>query len=100
MISTREDWKEADGATFVYNPNLITPMGWGIAAFASESDAQTYHDEHDNAGFELYSVAGTGLAWRNHAARYGLDSMVMVVTSKPVCAGSRPGPGRAMEAAN
>jgi copper chaperone NosL len=44
-----EEWQEADGATFVYNPNLMTPMGWGITAFARESDAQTYHDEHGGA---------------------------------------------------
>lgn len=41
-----EDWVKADSATFAYDPDLMTPMGWGIAAFASESDATAYHDEH------------------------------------------------------
>lgn len=43
-----DDWVEADSATFVHDPDLITPMGWGIAAFASESDAQAYQDGHSN----------------------------------------------------
>ncbi len=41
-----EEWTEADEATFVYNPNLMTPMGWGVAAFASENAADTYQGEH------------------------------------------------------
>jgi copper chaperone NosL len=40
-----EEWLEASRATFAYNPDLITPMGWGIAAFATEGDAHAYHDE-------------------------------------------------------
>jgi copper chaperone NosL len=41
-----EEWLQANRATFTYNPDLITPMGWGVAAFATESDAHAYHDEH------------------------------------------------------
>ncbi|MDT8306672.1 MAG: nitrous oxide reductase accessory protein NosL [Anaerolineae bacterium] len=41
-----EEWLKADSATFVYDPDLMTPMGWGIAAFAAETDATAYHDEH------------------------------------------------------
>jgi copper chaperone NosL len=41
-----EEWLEANRATFAYNPDLMTPMGWGVAAFATESDAHAYHDEH------------------------------------------------------
>lgn len=39
-----EAWTEANTAYFVYNPELMTPMGWGIAAFAEEGEAQAYGD--------------------------------------------------------
>ncbi|MFW6063595.1 MAG: nitrous oxide reductase accessory protein NosL [Chloroflexota bacterium] len=41
-----EEWLEADGASFVHNPELITPMGWGIAAFGAQGDAETYQEEN------------------------------------------------------
>ena len=40
-----EDWIEASGATYVHNPRLMTPMGWGIAAFAGAADARRYGGE-------------------------------------------------------
>jgi len=39
-----EAWVEATEATFVHNPDLTTPMGWGLAAFATLEDAQAYGD--------------------------------------------------------
>lgn len=40
-----ESWLEADGATFVHDPDLTTPMGWGIAAFSDADDARTYGEQ-------------------------------------------------------
>ena len=37
-----EEWLETGDATFVHNPELTTPMGWGIAAFADRSAAEAY----------------------------------------------------------
>lgn len=37
-----EEWVAGEEATYVVNPELVTPMGWGIAAFASASDAEAY----------------------------------------------------------
>jgi len=37
-----ESWLETEGATFVHNPDLTTPMGWGVAAFTEESEAGAY----------------------------------------------------------
>ncbi len=37
-----EEWLAGEEATYVVNPDLITPMGWGIAAFASAGDAESY----------------------------------------------------------
>ena len=34
------DWIRAERATFVLDPDLMTPMGFGIAAFADEAQAQ------------------------------------------------------------
>ncbi|MFW6097488.1 MAG: nitrous oxide reductase accessory protein NosL [Chloroflexota bacterium] len=41
-----ESWLEADGATFVHDPDLATPMGWGIAAFSEADEAQAYGEQH------------------------------------------------------
>ncbi|HSM55463.1 MAG TPA: nitrous oxide reductase accessory protein NosL [Candidatus Sulfomarinibacteraceae bacterium] len=41
-----EEWLEADNASYVYNPELVTPMGWGVAAFDSQSDAEAYQEEN------------------------------------------------------
>lgn len=49
-----EAWIEAESATYVYNPELMTPMGWGVAAFAGQNEAQTYGDA---AGAELLTFA-------------------------------------------
>jgi copper chaperone NosL len=37
-----EEWIAAEEATFVHNPDLVTPMGWGVAAFAAAEDAESY----------------------------------------------------------
>lgn len=50
-----KEWLEVDSATFVHDPELVTPMGWGIAAFADESAAETYHAE--NGGTVLTAAA-------------------------------------------
>lgn len=41
-----ESWLKADGATFVHDPDLTTPMGWGIAAFSQAEDARAYGNQH------------------------------------------------------
>lgn len=41
-----ESWLEADDATFVHNPDLTTPMGWGIAAFSQADDARAYGEQN------------------------------------------------------
>jgi copper chaperone NosL len=41
-----ETWIEADAATYVHNPQLMTPMGWGIAAFSNAEDAEAYAEEN------------------------------------------------------
>ncbi len=37
-----EEWIKARESTLVLNPDLITPMGWGLAAFSDQADAETY----------------------------------------------------------
>lgn len=41
-----EDWIEAPDATYVHDPDLTTPMGWGVAAFADDDGATAYAAEH------------------------------------------------------
>jgi len=42
-----EEWiKARDSTLLVLNPDLITPMGWGLAAFAEQNDADAYVSEH------------------------------------------------------
>lgn len=48
-----ESWIEADAATYVHNPDLMTPMGWGIAAFSSAEDAQSYSAEEGGAALSF-----------------------------------------------
>lgn len=43
-----EDWLKAGEATFVLSDDLVTPMGWGLAAFANSADAEAYVT--DNGG--------------------------------------------------
>ena len=49
-----ESWLETESATFVHNPALSTPMGWGVAAFADEGEAEAYQAEE---GGTLFSAA-------------------------------------------
>jgi copper chaperone NosL len=37
-----EEWINAEKATLVLNPDLVTPMAWSLAAFATEADAEAY----------------------------------------------------------
>ena len=37
-----EAWINAEKATLVLNPDLVTPMAWSLAAFATEADAGAY----------------------------------------------------------
>jgi copper chaperone NosL len=40
-----EAWLRAESAFFVYSSGLQTPMGHGLAAFATETAAQTFADQ-------------------------------------------------------
>lgn len=40
-----EEWIEAPDATYVHDPDLTTPMGWGVAAFAGDEGATAYVEE-------------------------------------------------------
>lgn len=42
-----ESWLEADNATYVHSPDLMTPMGWGLAAFSDGDDAQAFSIERN-----------------------------------------------------
>jgi copper chaperone NosL len=44
-----EAWINAEKATLVLNPNLVTPMAWSLAAFADELAAETYAAEFGGA---------------------------------------------------
>ncbi len=37
-----KEWINAERATLVLNPDLVTPMAWGLAAFAMVADAEAY----------------------------------------------------------
>ena len=37
-----EAWLNAEKATFILSRGLVTPMGWGVAAFAQAADAEAY----------------------------------------------------------
>ena len=41
-----EQWIVANGATYVHHPEILTPMGWGIASFAARKDAEAYCAGH------------------------------------------------------
>ncbi|MDX1664754.1 MAG: nitrous oxide reductase accessory protein NosL [Candidatus Promineifilaceae bacterium] len=49
-----EEWLESDSATFVYSPALLTPMGWGLAAFADRETAAAFQAEE---GGDLLTAA-------------------------------------------
>lgn len=40
-----EEWINAEKATLVLNPDLVTPMAWSLAAFAQEMEAEVYVTE-------------------------------------------------------
>lgn len=40
-----DGWIKREKALFVYSPELVTPMGYGFAAFAAEPDAQQFAKE-------------------------------------------------------
>lgn len=42
-----ESWLEADSATYVHSQDLMTPMGWGLAAFSGEEDAEAFSADRD-----------------------------------------------------
>ena len=42
-----QEWIKANEAAFVLNPGLITPMGWGLAAFADPAEANAYATQND-----------------------------------------------------
>ncbi|WP_420645673.1 nitrous oxide reductase accessory protein NosL [Candidatus Leptofilum sp.] len=42
-----KEWLKATDAFFVLNDDLVTPMGWGLAAFATQEQADAYVAEHD-----------------------------------------------------
>jgi copper chaperone NosL len=37
-----EEWLNAADASIVYSPELVTPMAWGLAAFANQADAEQF----------------------------------------------------------
>ncbi|MCP4422744.1 MAG: hypothetical protein GY805_39550 [Chloroflexi bacterium] len=41
-----EDWIDAQEAVFVLDDGLITPMGWGLAPFATQEQAEAYVAEN------------------------------------------------------
>jgi copper chaperone NosL len=41
-----EEWIDAGQAMFVLNRGLVTPMGWGVAAFSDMDGAEAYVAEH------------------------------------------------------
>lgn len=41
-----EEWLDATKATFVHSPELVTPMAWGLAAFANQADAEQFVAEN------------------------------------------------------
>jgi len=41
-----EEWIKAKDSILVLDADLITPMGWGLAAFAQIADAEDYVSEH------------------------------------------------------
>ena len=42
-----EAWLNAEKATFVLSRGLVTPMGWGVAAFTNMADAETYVSKNE-----------------------------------------------------
>ncbi len=48
-----EAWLQTDEATYVHDPALMTPMGWGVAAFRSVEQAEAYQAENGGTLFSL-----------------------------------------------
>nr|WP_290669784.1 nitrous oxide reductase accessory protein NosL [Ardenticatena sp.] len=42
-----QEWIRADDATFVHTPAIATPMGYGLIAFASSTEAATFAQAHN-----------------------------------------------------
>lgn len=70
-----EEWLDAAGASYVYDPELVTPMGWGIAAFGTDGDARAYGEENGvmvltfegmREQIEHGELAPRGMARHNH----------------------------------
>lgn len=58
-----EEWVKASEATFVMDPGVMTPMGWGILAFTTEADAQAHAAGATTYSFtELLDAVGSSPA--------------------------------------
>jgi copper chaperone NosL len=70
-----ESWLEADGATYVHSSELMTPMGWALAAFSGEEEALAFSADRDGtvmtfdalrAGVLNGELMPQGMAQHNH----------------------------------
>ena len=65
-----EEWLKAETAVYVMDNELITPMGFGIIAFATHERAETFRQEHGGmiVDFEkLLTLAPTGELSSKHS---------------------------------
>lgn len=72
-----EDWLKAEDAWYVESPEIKSPMGWGLAAFRNESDAETAAGE----------MGGTVLSWDD------VQDRAWEMPPGPMSAGSTPESG-------
>ncbi|NHZ71570.1 MAG: hypothetical protein GWP17_00575 [Aquificales bacterium] len=42
-----EEWFNAADAAIVHSPQLVTPMAWGLVAFANQTDAEQFAADND-----------------------------------------------------
>mgnify|MGYP001202711126 CR=1 FL=1 len=42
-----EEWLNAADASIVHSPELVTPMAWGLAAFANQAEAEQFAAENN-----------------------------------------------------
>jgi copper chaperone NosL len=61
-----ESWLKTDEATYVHDPALMTPMGWGLAAFRSAEQAQAYQAQNGGALYSLTELQTTIEAGKIH----------------------------------
>lgn len=74
-----EEWVKADAATFVMDPAVMTPMGWGILAFTTQADAQAHAAGATTYSFtELLDAVGS-----SPASGMSMGGMSMGGTSAP-----------------